>query len=114
MVANTAQLLMYRDETQGRSELLRLLVEPIAESFIAVAIVGLQNDLSLLQLLLLALVHVELLLLISLHCFHALESLEFRLNQTLDGGGRDGGGKCRGGRGGRGRVRRGGGGGGGG
>ena len=73
MVANTAQLLMYRDETQGRSELLRLLVEPIAESFIAVAIVGLQNDLSLLQLLLLALVHVELLLLISLHCFHALK-----------------------------------------
>ena len=43
-----------------------------------------------------------------------LEGLEFRLNQTLDGGGRDGGGKCRGGRGGRGRVRRGGGGGGGG
>ena len=41
-----------------------------------------------------------------------LESLEFRLNQTLDGGGCDGGGKCRGGRGGRGRVRRGGGGGG--
>jgi len=112
MVANTAQLLMYRDETQGRSELLRLLVEPIAESFIAVAIVGLQDDLSLLQLLL-ALVHVELLLLISLHCFHALERLEFRLNQALDGGGRDGGGKCRGGRGGRGRVRRGGGGGGG-
>ena len=40
---------MYRDETQGRSELLRLLVKPIAESFIAVAIVGLQDDLSLLQ-----------------------------------------------------------------
>ena len=72
MVANTAQLLMYRDETQGRSELLRLLVETIAESFIAVAIVGLQDDLSLLQLLL-ALVHVELLLLISVHCFHALK-----------------------------------------
>ena len=72
MVANTAQLLMYRDETQGRSELLRLLVEPIAESFIAVAIVGLQDDLSLLQLLL-ALVHVELLLFVSLHCFHALK-----------------------------------------
>jgi hypothetical protein len=48
MVANTAQLLMYRDETQGRSELLRLLVEPIAESFIAVAIVGLQDNLLLL------------------------------------------------------------------
>ena len=72
MVANTAQLLMYRDETQGRSELLRLLVETIAESFIAVAIVGLQDDLSLLQLLL-ALVHVELLLFVSLHCFHALK-----------------------------------------
>lgn len=111
MVANTAQLLMYRDETQGGSELLRLLVKPIAESFIAVSIVGLQDDLSLLQLLL-ALVHVELLLLISVHCFHALEGLEFRLDQALDGGGRDGGGKCRGGRGGRGRVSRGGGGGG--
>ena len=72
MVANTAQLLMYRDETQGRSELLRLLVETIAESFIAVAIVGLQDNLPLFQLLL-ALVHVELLLLICLHCFHALK-----------------------------------------
>ena len=72
MVANTAQLLMYRDETQGRSELLRLLVETIAESFIAVAIVGLQDNLPLFQLLL-ALVHVELLLLISVHCFHALK-----------------------------------------